>query len=91
MENKKMDENEIYKTIKKILSDDLKLDIDIEKEIKKGTMLIGGGYLDSLDLMAYITHIEETYKIKVSDEAIKEHQLGIVQNMINYVISKSGK
>lgn len=76
-----MDKETIFETLKGILQKDINLQIPIALD----TALIGGQILDSLDFMNYITIVEETYSITISDDDISKYKLGILQNMVDYV------
>lgn len=79
-----MNENEIFEVLKSILKNDVGIDITIELD----TALIGSGHLDSMDFMSYITYIEEKFNIKISDKDIENNKLGIIKNMVAFLISK---
>ena len=72
-----------------ILTTILKNDIQIQKEIEFSTALLGPQILDSLDFMNYVTIIEEKFEISISDDDISNFKLGIIENMINYILEKS--
>ena len=72
-----------------ILNKLIEILIDIKGEVKidETTALIKAGVLDSLELINYLTQIEETYGISISLDQLSELQLGIVSNMIDYLIN----
>jgi acyl carrier protein len=59
--------------------------------VKENTALVGEYILDSLEFMNYLTKVEEAFKINISDSDIKEHQLGILINMVKYISSEIDK
>lgn len=78
-----MNRAEIFDKLVEILKD-IKDDIKVTEE----TALIGEGILDSLELINYLTQIEETYDVSISLDQLADLQLGIVKNMIDYLTSK---
>jgi len=78
---------EIFNTLKDILQNDVQLQIEITKE----TALLGEQLMDSLDFMNYVTIIEEKFSISISDDDISSNKLGIIQNMITFIISQTSK
>jgi len=59
--------------------------------LNENTALIGDSILDSLEFMNYITKVEESFEISISDSEINRLQLGILGNMANYISSKTSK
>jgi len=82
-----MNEDILFNTLKDILQNDVQLQIDITKE----TALLSEQLIDSLDFMNYVTVIEEKFSISISDTDISTYKLGIIQNMIDFIISKTSK
>lgn len=78
-----MNKNEIFERLVEILKD-IKDDISVSEE----TALIGEGILDSLELINYLTQIEETYNVSISLDQLSENKLGIIKNMIDYLAEK---
>ena len=78
-----MNRSEIIEKLIDILKD-IKDDVNISEE----TALIGEGILDSLELINYLTQIEETYDVSISLDQLAELQLGVVKNMIDYLATK---
>lgn len=78
-----MNKNEIFERLVEILKD-IKDDISVNEE----TALIGEGILDSLELINYLTQIEETYNVSISLDQLSENKLGIIKNMIDYLAEK---
>lgn len=79
-----MDNQQIFEKLGSIVKS-IKSDI----AITKNTSLIGESLLDSLEFMNYITKTEEAFSLNISDAEISTLQLGIIKNMINYIISKT--
>jgi len=79
-----MDKKKVFEELVNILKSDIGLTIDIEI----GTALLAGGILDSMDFMSYVTNVEEKFSIKISDEDISKYKLGIISNMIDYILTK---
>jgi len=71
----------------------LKLKEIIEKQLNKtfeiteNTALVGEKILDSLEFMNYLTTVEETFDVSISDDDIAKYQLGIIGNMTEYLIN----
>lgn len=78
-----MKRSEIFVKLNEILKD-IKDDVSVTEE----TALIGEGILDSLELINYLTQIEETYDVSISLEQLADLQLGVVKNMIDYLETK---
>lgn len=57
--------------------------------ITEKTELIGDSVLDSLEFMNYITKTEEAFSLNITDEEIANLNLGVINNMINYIFSKN--
>ena len=78
-----MDKNEILETLRTIIKG-----INVNAEIKETTALLGESILDSLEFMNYLTRVEESFHIKISDAEISGKSLGIVGNMANHISSR---
>lgn len=79
-----MNRNEIFENLKSII-----LDIKEEEfELNEDTALIESNILDSLELINYLTQIEERFGVNISFDELVEHKLGIIKNMIDYIIAK---
>ena len=76
-----MQENEIFEKIKSILIKDLSLKLQITREMA----LIRDLGMDSMDFATYIIKVEDIFHMKISNEDIENYQLGILNNMINYL------
>ena len=79
-----MDKMEILAQLKLILNE-----INIQTEISEQTALIAESKLDSLEFINYITMVEEKFNISISDTDIEKFKLGIINNMITYLLSKN--
>ncbi len=79
-----MNKENIFLKLKEILVD-IKGDVNINYE----TALIADGILDSLEVINYLTQIEDTYSISISLDQLAELKLGIVNNMIDYIINNA--
>jgi len=75
-----MNRQEIFDKLVEILVD-IKDDVQVTEE----TALIGDGILDSLELINYLTQIEENYDLSISLDQLAEQKLGIVKNMLDYI------
>jgi acyl carrier protein len=76
-----MNTEEIHCGLLGILRDEL----NISAPLSPDTALLGDGVLDSMDFMNYITRVEETFNISISNQDLAAYQLGIVRNMVAYL------
>lgn len=79
-----MSKEEILKELNEIL-----IDIKEEIDITEDTALIGEGILDSLELINYLTQIEEKFDITISLDELSDKELGLMKNMIDYIQKNS--
>ena len=77
-----MNRTEILLKLKEIVEKQLEKTVDITEE----TALLGEKILDSMDFMNYLTIVEETFDISISDDDVSAYQLGIIGNMVGYLI-----
>lgn len=52
--------------------------------------LFGEGLVDSLGLMRLVAHLEETYRIRVTDEDLVPENFGTVAALAQFVASRGG-
>lgn len=78
-----MSNDEIFNTLRSII-----IGLNEKAEIKASTALLAESVLDSLEFMNYLTIVEETFNIKISDSDVSEKNLGIVGNLMNYISNK---
>jgi len=76
-----MERTEILSKLKEIVEKQL----NKTSEITEDTALVGEKILDSLEFMNYLTSVEETFDISISDSDIEKYQLGKINNMIDYL------
>lgn len=62
--------------------------INSKSVINEETALISESILDSLEFMNYLTKVEETFSITITNSEINDHKLGIMSNMVKHVNSK---
>jgi acyl carrier protein len=62
--------------------------IKSEVSINENSGLIRDSILDSLEFMNYITKVEESFSLKITDAEIVDQELGIIKNMIDFISSK---
>ena len=77
-----MTESEIFEKLVEIIVDVKEEEIEIEKD----TALIDGEIMDSLELINYLTQIEENFEINISLETLIEDELGIMEKMVKYIL-----
>jgi acyl carrier protein len=58
-------------------------------DINEKTALIGESILDSLEFMNYITKVEESFNLEISDLDITHDSLGVIGNMVIYIRTKA--
>ena len=75
-----MENRQIFEKISSIIKS-----INPNAKIDEETALIEEAVLDSLEFMNYLTKIEESFSIKISDAEISDLRLGIIANMIKYI------
>lgn len=77
-----MSENEIFTKLKEIIIDIKEENISIDVD----TALIESEIFDSLELINYLTQIEENFGINISLDKLIEMKLGKIDNMVKYII-----
>lgn len=78
-----MNKSELFPMLKEII-----IDIKGEIEFDENTALIESGILDSLEVINYLTQIEEKTGMEIKLDELQEHKLGIINNMIEFISSK---
>lgn len=76
-----MTEEQIFETLKEIV-------IDIkeeEMELDRATALVENDILDSLEIINYLTQIEEKFEKNITFDELVDKKLGIFDNMIKYL------
>ncbi len=76
----------MYEEIKCLLEE-----INPYAEINENTLLMEERILDSLEIFAFLTLLEDTYNIEVPDEAITKENFATVENIISLVQELRGK
>ncbi len=61
--------------------------INAGPEIRENSDLPGEAILDSLEFMNYVTKVEESFNIVISNSEITGKSLGIVGNMVDHISS----
>ena len=79
-----MDNQKIFEKLKTIV-----ISINSNAKINENSALIGESILDSLEFINYITKVEESFGISISDSEITDRQFGIINKMITYINSKT--
>jgi acyl carrier protein len=78
-----MDNQQIFQILVSIVKS-----IKSEAFINENSALSREHILDSLEFMNYITKVEESFSLNISDTEISKLQLGILKNMIEFIKSK---
>jgi acyl carrier protein len=81
-----MQKNELFEKVVNILEGIIP---NVSQKIDENTALIRDLEMDSMDFVNYITQVEMQFNIKISDDDIKKHELGIMKNMIEYLLKKT--
>ncbi len=77
---KNLNNDEVLEKIKKLIKiiNTNEKDITMETDVRELKV-------DSLDLLNYLFSIEETFSIKIPNEAVEENNLFIVKSLIAYI------
>lgn len=70
----------IYEEVKRIIEE-----INPYAELKEGMNLLDEGVLDSLEIFAFVTQLEDAFDIEVPDEAITKENFGTVESVTLFV------
>ena len=79
-----MDEKQIFEKLVDIIIDVKEEEVDL----KLDTPLIKDQIFDSLELINYLTQIEEVFDLNISLDELQDKELGIMKNMVDYIKSK---
>ena len=60
-------------------------------EVKDGMKLLEEGILDSLEIFAFVTQLEDVYNIEVPDEAITKEHFETIESIVSFVQELHGK
>ncbi len=63
-------------------------DIKGDTNITEDTALLETGILDSLEVINYLTQIEEYLELNISMDELVDNKLGIIKNMVTYIAQK---
>lgn len=72
--------NELQGQIQKILEE-----INPYVEINDGIKLLEEGILDSLEIIAFVTQLEDVYNIEIPGEAITKEHFETIDNIVSFV------
>ena len=82
-----MDHAELAKELKELIVDKLRLEDVAPEGIKDDEPLFGAGLgLDSVDALELAMHVEQKYKIKISDEAIAKEAFQSVGALAAFIL-----
>ena len=76
-----MNEKEIFEKISEIVIDVIEDDIELEDT----TDLVDDELMDSLELINYLTQIEEEFDINISLDDLMEKKLGIIGKIVKFI------
>lgn len=66
-----MDRPQIIETLKKIIADDLDLDVSYEQIGDEASLLEDGLALDSISMAEFMDHLERRFSIRILDEDLE--------------------
>lgn len=70
----------VYEEIKHIIEE-----INPYVELKVGMNLLDEGVLDSLEIFAFVTQLEDAFDIEVPDETITKEHFGTLESVVQLV------
>jgi len=76
----------MYEEIKQLLEE-----LNPYVEIKEGMKLLEEGVIDSLEIFALLTQLEDTFDIEVPDEAITREHFETIESIAAFVQELTGK
>lgn len=79
-----MTETEIFASLQAMVNDIKGEDL----QLKMDTALIGGDILDSLEVLNYLTQIEEKFGINISLDQLQDEELGFMNKMVKFLSNK---
>ncbi len=87
-----MEEKELIEEIKKLIIEKLRLEEIKPEDINEEAQLFGGDLgLDSVDALELAMHIEQIYKIKISEEAMAKEAFQSVKTLANFIIRQKNE
>lgn len=82
-----MEEIKLIEELKKLIIEKLRLEGVNPEDINENEQLFGGDLgLDSVDALELAMHIEQIYKIKISDEALAKEAFQSVKSLANFIL-----
>jgi acyl carrier protein len=82
-----MEYAELTKELKALIVDKLRLEEVAPEEIKDDQPLFGAGLgLDSVDALELAMHVEQKYKIRISDEALAKEAFQSVGALASFIL-----
>ncbi|RKJ52873.1 hypothetical protein D7Y09_13490 [bacterium 1XD42-1] len=76
----------IHKEIKQLIEE-----INPYVELKEGMDLLGEGVLDSLEIFAFVTQMEDAFNIEIPDEAITREHFTTIESIALLIQELRGK
>lgn len=70
----------IYEKIKQLIEE-----TNPYAELKEGMDLLDEGVLDSLEIFAFVTQLEDAFDIEVPDEAITREHFATIESVASFV------
>jgi len=82
-----MEYTELTKELKALIVEKLRLEDVTPEDIKDDEPLFGAGLgLDSVDALELAMHVEQKYKIKISDEALAKEAFQSVGSLAAFIL-----
>ena len=87
-----MEEKGLIEELKRLIIEKLRLEGVKPEEIDENAQLFGGDLgLDSVDALELAMHIEQIYKIKISDEAMAKEAFQSVKALANFILRQKNE
>lgn len=87
-----MEEKELIEELKKLIIEKLRLEGVKPEDINEEAQLFGGDLgLDSVDALELAMHIEQIYKIKISEEEMAKEAFQSVKALANFIMRQKNE
>jgi len=87
-----MEESRLIEELKKLIIEKLRLEGIKPEDINEEAELFGGDLgLDSVDALELAMHIEQIYKIKISDEEMAKEAFKSVKALANFILRQKNE
>lgn len=87
-----MELNDLIGELKKLIIEKLRLEDLKPEDIDENEQLFGGKLgLDSVDALELAMHIEQIYKVKISDEALAKEAFQSIKALANFILRQKNE